>query len=158
MRLTTRHPLILPWLALGLLLGLAGCAGFDEEPQAERKGHHQRMEEELDLTPAQQQAFDTARVKMRDSMRGGMALQETLRPLVEAEKFDEKAVRQRIRQHYAEQEARQLDATRSMHEFYVSLTPAQRQQFSAMKDDMHENMKEHMREKHKARKRKAARE
>jgi Spy/CpxP family protein refolding chaperone len=108
------------------------------------KDHQQKLVDELKLDDKQETLFKNAMKQMKETMHDGMKLHEKLKAEVESDNYDEKKVRALVHKHNAEMEDRMVASSKAMHDFYQSLGPWQKGKFKAIKDDMHDKMREHM--------------
>jgi len=108
------------------------------------------MMDQLALNEKQRELFKTATKEKMASMHDVMDVHEKLREMSQSDTYDEKKARELLRSKNKEVEDGIIKASKSMHEFYKSLTPEQKTKLNDMHSKMREKMKEHMRDDMKA--------
>ncbi len=104
---------------------------------------HMRMADELKLNDKQRGLLKSSMKQMMSNMHSGKELHEQLRELTQSDNYDEKKVRELIHKNGADMEANMLKSSKTMHEFYASLSAEQKSKFKEMHNDMKTKMKDH---------------
>jgi len=118
--------------------------GGQHRPDRDHHGRH----DGLNLTDSQRVAFRTAMRQMGDAMHDSRDLHEELRDLTESDNYSESKVRDLLHKHEASIENNLVSASKTMHDFYASLTPEQKEQFNDMRSQMRKRMIDGMRDRH----------
>lgn len=105
------------------------------------------MAGELNLNDKQRELFKTAMQQKMGGMHTGMDMHENLRELTQSDNYDEKKVRELVRKNNQEEEERIVKSSKSMNEFYKSLSPEQKSKLKEMHKNRNAKMKGQMNEK-----------
>jgi Spy/CpxP family protein refolding chaperone len=137
---------IMKRLATFLLFSLVSAAPATAGPHSEEfKGHRKQMMDELKLSPEQQAEF---RQQIKDKFETSgpereklQNLREELDQLIEQEKFNESAVRAKVKEMSEIQAELMVKRAKVRHEMQSKLTPEQRARAKELRGKFKEGMK-----------------
>ncbi|MDX3773209.1 Spy/CpxP family protein refolding chaperone [Chromatiaceae bacterium AAb-1] len=143
-------------LALGVTLGVSGLAMADNAEQDRKQKVHVKYKTErpvrgdifrgIELTDAQKQQVRQileAEKPEREARKDRFGKHQALQALVNADYFDETAVRQALEAEQSQQLEQRVAKLKVRHQLYQVLTPEQKTQLAQQKTERQQKFREH---------------
>jgi len=102
------------------------------------------MGKDLKLSEKQRDTLKSGVSQMRDSMKSEKDMRDQLHSLIESDTYSDKKVHELIQKRNAEQENNLVKGAKTMHEFFASLSPEQKEKYKEIQSEMDARMKSHM--------------